>query len=455
MNNKNLENKRNNVDIKLVTFLQNLNLDNLLTIFQNNYINFKDLFLLTKEDYIEMKIPIGPRNKLIYYIEQYRKNMKNYEIEDILIFFKYNNAKNREMISSSFYSSFNNDYSNIKKVNNNCLFLSNSVTQRGFNSTNDKVRNVSNDIDIINNKLETSSRVNDSTNVKITNDKSISKIEKKDNYNIYNFKLNSNNISNIKRFNKNHSVMESKTIKNNNNHHQKKSINKSESFIFSNKFNNKPKKNKHNKNFFNIHFFNRKHSIKNNDFFYRNSMSRSNIQNISNNKSNKQKIYKKNNNLNTSKSINIFNNSFLNNQKKTINIKPKGNIKESKSFEIKENINENQFMENFRSLNCEVEKFENKYKRMKKDSCERKKKIKQLLMKNRVSSSTIKLLRHQLNQIDNINSQDFDISNNNINNKKENENDIHYKNNNINKTKKNFQNRKDKTFFYELNINNI
>ena len=70
-------------------------------------------------------------------------------------------------------------------------------------------------------------------------------------------------------------------------------------------------------------------------------------------------------------------------------------------------------------------------------------------------SSTIKLLRHQLNQIDNINSQDFDISNNNINNKKENENDIHYKNNNINKTKKNFQNRKDKTFFYELNINNI
>ena len=112
-------------------------------------------------------------------------------------------------------------------------------------------------------------------------------------------------------------------------------------------------------------------------------------------------------------------------------------------------------MENFRSLNCEVEKFENKYKRMKKDSCERKKKIKQLLMKNRVSSGTIKLLRHQLNQIDNINSQDFDISNNNINNKKENENDIHYKNNNINKTKKNFQNRKDKTFFYELNINNI
>ena len=89
MNNKNFENERNNVDIKLVTFLQNLNLDNLLTIFQNNYINFKDLFLLTKEDYIEMKIPIGPRNKLIYYIEKKKKNMKNYEIEDILIFSKF------------------------------------------------------------------------------------------------------------------------------------------------------------------------------------------------------------------------------------------------------------------------------------------------------------------------------------------------------------------------------
>ena len=452
MNNKNFENERNNVDIKLVTFLQNINLENFLNVFKNNYINFKDLFLLTKEDFIEMKIPIGPRNKLIYYIEQYRKNMKNYEIEDILIFFKYNNVKYMEMLSSSTNSTFNNDYSNFKKANNNSLFFSNSTTQRVFNSNNEKIRNVNNDNDndIIKNKLDTSLKRNNSNNIKLTKDKNTNKIANKNNFHIYNYKLYLSNNSSINKLKKNNSMIGSKIAKN---PHQKKSFNKSQSFIISNKFNNKSKRDKYSKSFFNIYVFNRNYQAKNN---YSKKPLNTNIQNISANKIDTQKIYKENYNYNLDTSkiiINDLNSPFLNNQKKTTNIKPKRKIRTSKSLELKENLNEDNLIEKFKNLSSEVEKFENRYKRMKKDSCERKKKIKVLLTKNRVPSESIKLLKQQLNEIDNINSQDFDISNNIINNNKGNENDIQYQNVDINKN--NFQNRKENTFFYELNINNI
>ena len=452
MNNKNFENERNNADIKLITFLQNLNLENFLNAFKNNYINFKDLFLLTKEDFIEMKIPIGPRNKLIYYIEQYRKNMKNYEIEDILIFFKYNNVKYMEMLSSSTNSTFNNDYSNFKKANNNSLFFSNSTTQRVFNSNNEKIRNVNNDNDndIIKNKLDTSLKRNNSNNIKLIKDKNINKIADKNNFHIYNYKLYLSNNSSINKLKKNNSMIGSKIAKN---PHQKKSFNKSQSFIISNKFNNKSKRDKYNKSFFNIYVFNRNYQAKNN---YSKKPLNTNIQNISANKIDTQKIYKENYNYNLDTSkiiINDLNSPFLNNQKKTTNIKPKRKIRTSKSLELKENLNEDNLIEKFKNLSSEVEKFENRYKRMKKDSCERKKKIKVLLTKNRVPSESIKLLKQQLNEIDNINSQDFDISNNIINNNKGNENDIQYQKVDINKN--NFQNRKENTFFYELNINNI
>ena len=140
----------------------------------------------------------------------------------------------------------------------------------------------------------------------------------------------------------------------------------------------------------------------------------------------------------------IINSSFLNNQKKTTKIRPKRKIKTCKSLEFKENLNEDNLIEKFKNLSSEVEKFENKYKRMKNDSFERKKKIKVLLTKNNVSSESFKSLKQQLNQIDNINSQDFDISSNIINNNKYNENDILYQNIDINKNQQNnFQNRKE------------
>ena len=35
-----------------------------------------------------MKIPIGTRNKLIYFIEKYKQMMKNYDMEDTPYFFR-------------------------------------------------------------------------------------------------------------------------------------------------------------------------------------------------------------------------------------------------------------------------------------------------------------------------------------------------------------------------------
>ena len=137
-------------------------------------------------------------------------------------------------------------------------------------------------------------------------------------------------------------------------------------------------------------------------------------------------------------------------------MKKNKNIKRNKSMEIKENFNEKNLLENFKSLNSEVEKFENKYKRLKKDSCERKKKIKQLLMGNRISSEKIKSIKEQINNINNTKPTQFDyVNKNNINIIKESHNISQNRDYNINKNFNNSQNRNETTLIYELNIDNI
>ena len=371
INNKNNNYKENDVDTRLITFLHNLNLDYLTSTFKNNYVNFQDLFLLNKDDLIEMKIPIGPRNKLIYYIEQYKKTMKNYDIEDISYFFRYNNGQNMDMISSTMPSTYNNDISNKIKENSNLLFVSNSETKRGYNF-NYNNGNENNDIDFIKNKnkLDTSFKGNNpDKSIKNSINKNISKIDKTNNFKIYDLR-HSKIISDFNKFEKkNNSIIISKKIKK---IPQKKNYQNSGSFIFSyNCYNKINKKNKNNNNFLNVKDFNKKNSIKNSKFYFRNSLSNF-FDNISLNKSDNKNNYTQKLNLKTSKISNHSNDSFLINNK-SINLKKNKNIKRNKSMEIKENFNEKNLLENFKSLNSEVEKFENKYKRLKKDSCERKK----------------------------------------------------------------------------------
>jgi hypothetical protein len=78
----------NDVDQKLLFVLKNLKIDNLYQIFIKNGIYFRDLFLLSKDDLVEIKIPIGPRNRILYFIKLFNKSAKSYDFEELYNFFK-------------------------------------------------------------------------------------------------------------------------------------------------------------------------------------------------------------------------------------------------------------------------------------------------------------------------------------------------------------------------------
>lgn len=93
------------VDQKLLFVLKNLKIDNLYQIFINNGIYFRDLFLLSKDDLVEIKIPIGPRNRILYFIKLFNKSAKNYDFEELNNFFK--DKKENQKIEA---------YHNLKKI---------------------------------------------------------------------------------------------------------------------------------------------------------------------------------------------------------------------------------------------------------------------------------------------------------------------------------------------------
>ena len=86
-NNENYDNYNNNYnnayDKKMIFILSSLDLDNIINKFNYNCINFNDLFLLTKQDLIEMKIPIGQRNRLMHFLDNYKIYAKNYDFNEI------------------------------------------------------------------------------------------------------------------------------------------------------------------------------------------------------------------------------------------------------------------------------------------------------------------------------------------------------------------------------------
>ena len=84
----------NNIDLKLLYVLKNLDLEYLINSFNYHHIKFIDLFHLKKQDYLEMNIPIGPRNRIINFINDYKIFAKKYDLNELKIFFKNNNIKN-------------------------------------------------------------------------------------------------------------------------------------------------------------------------------------------------------------------------------------------------------------------------------------------------------------------------------------------------------------------------
>ena len=132
-------NKKNNIDIKLDFTLSNLELNELKKVFEDNYIYFDDLFLLTKEDFVEMKIPIGPRNRLLNFIKKYKNYAKNFDLNELSTFMN----KFKESINSN---EPNNDLVETPSTSNKYKSKTTAETNKNkySNESKEKRLNVSN-----------------------------------------------------------------------------------------------------------------------------------------------------------------------------------------------------------------------------------------------------------------------------------------------------------------------
>ena len=128
-------------DNNILYLLTNLNLSNLYNIFISNCISFNDLFLLSKEDFIEMKIPIGPRNRIIHFISEYKKYAKKFDFMELSCFINHykqlmDNPNFNDIIFTDIIDNQNNniiyenkenyDINSIDKINKKGLLLLNS-----------------------------------------------------------------------------------------------------------------------------------------------------------------------------------------------------------------------------------------------------------------------------------------------------------------------------------------
>ena len=134
-NDNNSNNKSRNKEIyddkKILFILSNLGLENLYSKFKDNFITYNDLKFLSKDDFVEMKIPIGPRNRIIHFIKEFNKIEKQLDFQELKLFLdEYN-----KIISGKIVYKKNNDN------NNKNRFCSNPLL---FNSCNDF--NINNDI---------------------------------------------------------------------------------------------------------------------------------------------------------------------------------------------------------------------------------------------------------------------------------------------------------------------
>ena len=121
-------------DKKILFILTNLGLENLYSKFKDNFITYNDLQFLTKDDFIEMKIPIGPRNRIIHFIEEFNKIEKQLDFQELKLFIE----EYKKVISGK--SLYNKKFHN-KNNNNKNSFCSNPLL---VNSCNDF--NINNDI---------------------------------------------------------------------------------------------------------------------------------------------------------------------------------------------------------------------------------------------------------------------------------------------------------------------
>lgn len=324
--------KLNNIkdDKKMLYLLSNLNLENLYNVFIYNYISFNDLFLLTKGDFTEMKIPIGPRNRIMHFIYEYKKYATIFDFKELSTFLNYY----KKVINKPI----------INDMNNNGLFIStNNINNGPFNCFNSP---------IINNFL------NNQNNEEI-------KIQKED---IENLKILSKNIINNQKLIKNNNFEKTKDV------WVKKHNSLKDYNINLIKLNNNFKETKYN-NTTRIREkqFNNCINSSKNDALYISSMKKLGLYKSNHNNSYINSNYNKkskNKNFKTLSSKNLKNNFVKDENNKQHEKYQNKNYKCNyyKNISLKNSKNSNYLLEKFQNIDKEVIRFQKNYSKIQKSA---------------------------------------------------------------------------------------
>ena len=155
-------------DKKILFILTNLGLENLYSKFKDNFITYNDLKFLKKDDFVEMKIPIGPRNRIIHFIEEFNKIDTQLDFQELKFFIeaykkaisgnKYLNKKSGFNSNSLFLNSYNEnkkDNSSIKlnnsdiaTIKNNKYFSKSKFENSKYSENNEKYNDNKNNYSI-------------------------------------------------------------------------------------------------------------------------------------------------------------------------------------------------------------------------------------------------------------------------------------------------------------------
>ena len=404
--NNNINNNQIMNDKKLMYILHNLELEELIDIFEKNYIFFDDLFLLSKEDFVEMKIPIGPRNRIINFIEKYKNFSKTYDFDELTLFMnKYKNIllNTNSNINNNFNINVtpttNNKYKSATNSENNQNKKSfnsqgSDFPGRGLNMSNfDEIETLSprNEELKINKYFNSKPKNKNKNNINNNNDKKnaiIKDINKLINTNTNNTKSNNDKINspiddNIQTNKMNENIIKSSTFRINN----------------SSNLNNIETSNDNSANLFSNSLFNEYGTNINN---INETTYNKNLDTINKNKRNIN-TYNTNNQNNSFKSDNI--NLFLSNNSSKIKDSPmdKNNINilnnSSKYDSPSLNFLNNKLnykpinpYKNFQNIFSEIENYQMNYEKMKKENDDRNNKINNLLeKKNRPNIQYLKM----------------------------------------------------------------
>ena len=145
-NSKTVKKENNECDEKVAYVLKVLELESIIDKFSSNFISFNDLFLLRRQDLLEMKVPIGKRNRLLHFLEKYKNIAINYDFNEVKNYlYKYKNLyKNNLFIDKDTIPNINTISSNITNFKNDDNINNNELSNSKSNNLiiNDNLKSI-------------------------------------------------------------------------------------------------------------------------------------------------------------------------------------------------------------------------------------------------------------------------------------------------------------------------